>query len=218
MKTNNNFQGAVALYFRDEGTAFFKWEDDPFVITVTATKTTRGYLTDWWISGLSWEGFHNKKSKGFPKLMLRVQVGVSKKESRVILEADLHELWMDRIKELAFESAIQGGIEKNELGADSKIKQLHAEYHLEGHDRLGHFDQHDSETPLTERSAREYSLLISLGYPRAQKLIAEYETKKQAVEVLVGAIDRRLYMSRKAGLIDKKKQETTFFKKTNDWL
>lgn len=150
--------------------------------------------------------------------MLRAQLGISKKESKVILEADLHTLWLENIKDLAFESAIQGGIDKNEITTDSQIKLLHAEAHLEGHDRMGHFDSENSPTPTTERSARQYGLLTSLGYPKAQQLIADYETQKFAIEVLVGAVDRRLYMSRKTGLIPKKEKETKFFKNSNEWV
>ncbi len=187
------------------------------MVTVTASKTPRGYLTDWWISGLTKEGFHDKENKGFPTLLLRAQIGVSKKESRSILEADLHDLWEKHLMDLAFDSAIQGGIPTKDSKTESEIKKLHAEHHLEGHDRLGYFDSPNSESPLTERSARQYALLISLGYPKAQKLIADYETKANAIEVLVGAIDRRLYISRKTGLIEKKQSDTKFFKNTNDW-
>jgi hypothetical protein len=218
METKNNLEGIHCRYLREEGIAFFKWEDDPFVVTVTATKTQRGYLTDWWISSPTWEGFHDEENPGFPKLMLRAQLGISKKESRIILEADLHTLWLENIKDLAFESAIQGGIEKNEIQTDSQIKSLHAEFHLEGHDRLGHFDSKKSVTPTTERSARQYGLLTSLGYPKAQQLIADYETEKLAIEVLVGAVDRRLYMSRKTGLIPKRDKDTQFFKNSNEWI
>jgi hypothetical protein len=213
----NGMTGIVAHYFVDKGVAFFKWEDDPFVVTVTATKTHRGYLTDWWISGLTWEGFHDKGSLGFPNLMLRAQIGVSKKESKFILEADLHDLWERHLKDISFDSAIQGGITRNDLVTDSEMKQLHADYHLEGHDRLEHFDSKTSESPLTDRSARQYNLLTSLGYPKSQKMIADYESKRQAIDVLVGAIDRRLYVGRKMGLISKKQNDTTFFKNTNDW-
>jgi len=217
MEINNDYQGLVSLYFAEDGVAFFKWEDDPFVVTVTAAKTPRGYLTDWWITGLTHEGFHDKENKGFPTLLLRAQIGVSKKESKAVLEADLHDLWDKHLMDIAFDSAIQGGIPAKDSKTDSETKKLHAEHHLEGHDRLGHFDSPSSVSPLTERSARQYSLLTSLGYPKAQKLIADYESKTLAIEVLVGAIDRRLYISRKAGLIQKKQSETLFFKNTNDW-
>lgn len=217
MEINKNYQGLVPLYFREEGLAFFKWEYDPFVVTVTASKTSLGYLTDWWISGLTHEGFHNKEQSGYPTLLLRAQIGVSKKDSKEVLLADLQDLWETHFLDIAFDSAIQGGIPAKASNTDSETKKLHAVHHLEGHDHLGHFDSSVSESPLTERSARQYSLLTSLGYPKAQKLIAEYESKTQGIEVLVGAIDRRLYISRRAGLIQKKQTDTKFFKNTNDW-
>jgi hypothetical protein len=217
MKKNKNYQGPDPLYFEEEGVAFFMWEDDPFVVTVTASKTPRGYLTDWWISGLTHEGFHNKEENGYPTLLLRAQIGVSKKESKAVLQADLLDLWETHFLDIAFDSAIQGGIPAKDSKTDAETKKLHAQHHLEGHDHLGHFDSSISVSPLTERSARQYSLLTSLGYPKAQKLIADYESKTHAIEVSVGAIDRRLYISRRAGLIQKKQTETKFFKNTNDW-
>lgn len=211
MRLENKLQGIVANYMPEQGVAFYKWEDDPFVVTVTASKTARGYITDWWISGLTWSDFHNDDTGGTPKLMIRAQLGMSKKKTAHELELTLQGIWLDSLKELAFGSAVHGGIEKIEVGVDSSLKQLHAEHHLEGHDRLGHFDSAISESPVTERSARQYGLLTSIGYPKAQKLIAEFETTRQAIEVLVGAIDRRLYMGRKLGMIPKKQLDTPFF-------
>ena len=209
-------EGQFASFNRAYKTALFKWVDDPFVVTVTAANTANGYLCDWWVSGISQAVFHGKES-GFPRMMLRAQIGVSRKESALQLEQALHELWFEHFKDLAFESAIQGGLMKAEVPSDLEVKSLHSELHLEGHDRLGHFDDEDAGSPLMERSAKQYGLLTSMGHPRSQKLIAEYETKKQAIDVVVGAIDRSLYMSRKAGLVEKKTSEPPFFRNDADF-
>jgi len=208
--------GQFASFNRADKTALFKWEDDPFVVTVTATNNFNGYLCDWWVSGISRAVFHGKEN-GSPKMMLRAHIGVSRKDSALQLEKALHELWFDHFKDLAFESAIEGGLMKAEVPSNLEVKSLHSELHLEGHDRLGHFDTEDTGSPLMERSAKQYGLLTSMGHPRSQKLIAEYETKKQAIEVLVGAVDRRLYMSRKAGLVEKKTSEPPFFRDDTDF-
>jgi len=216
-KSFPGLEGQFASFNRADKVALFKWEDDPFVVTVTATNAPNGYLCDWWVSGISQAVFHGRES-GFPKMMLRAQIGISRKDSAVQLEQALHELWFEHFKDLAFESAIQGGLIKAEVASDLDTKSLHSELHLEGHDRLGHFDSEDASSPLTERSAKQYGLLTSLGHPRSQKLIADYETKKQAIEVLVGAIDRRLYISRKAGLVEKKAPEPPFFRGGKDFI
>jgi hypothetical protein len=217
-KSIPDLQGQFASFNASEKSALFKWEDSPFVVSVTVSNTPNGYLCDWWVSGISQAVFHGKDKNGFPKMMLRAQIGVSRKESALQLEAALHELWFAHFKDLAFESAIQGGLVKAEVPSDLETKTLHSELHLEGHDRLGHFDAEDSDSPLMERSAKQYGLLTSMGHPRSQKLIAEYETKQQAIEVLVGAIDRRLYMSRKAGLVEKKSTEPPFFRKESNFI
>lgn len=209
-------QGVYASFNRADAIAVFKWEDDPFVVSVTASNTNNGYLCDWWVSGISQAIFHGNEN-GFPRMMLRAQIGISIKESALELEAALHELWFEHFKDLAFESAIQGGLMRSVLSTDLNTKTLHAEFHLEGHDRLGHFNSKSSEAPLMERSAKQYGLLTSMGHTRSQKLIADYESKQQAIEVLVGAIDRRLYMSRKAGLVEKKTLETPFFRNNQDF-
>jgi hypothetical protein len=215
-KSFPGLEGQFASFNRADGIALFKWEDNPFVVTATVSNTQNGYLCDWWVSGISQAVFHGKEN-GFPRMMLSAQIGVSRKESALQLEEALHELWFDHFKDLAFESAIQGGLMKAEVPSDLEVKSLHSELHLEGHDRLGHFDAEDSGSPLMERSAKQYGLLTSMGHPRSQKLMAEYETKKQAIDVLVGAIDRRLYMSRKAGLVEKKTSEQPFFRNGTDF-
>lgn len=202
---------------KEEGSALFKWEDDPFVVTVTANRTANGYVTDWWISGISQRAFHSEGFGDAPKLMLRAQLGITTKKNRIELENELHEIWLTNLKDLSFGSAIHGGIDKLEVQIDSNLKTTIVEKHLHGHDRLGHFDATSTESPMTERSARQYALLTSLGYPKAQKLIAQYESEQQAIEVLVGAIDRRLYTGRKLGMIPKKESSKPFFKDSNDF-
>lgn len=217
MKDKKSFQGLESHYMREQGMALFKWEDDPFVVTVTASRTANGYVTDWWISGISQKAFHYEGLGDSPKLMVRAQLGITSKENRIELENELHDIWLSNLKDLAFGSAIHGGIDKLEVQVDSELKSRIVEMHLHGHDRLGHFDAKSKESPVTERSARQYALLTSLGYPKAQKLIAQYETEQQAIEVLVGAIDRRLYTGRKLGMIPKKESAKPFFKNTSDF-
>lgn len=217
-RKRDSLDGLFANFNPKERGAFFKWEDDPFVVTVNVDQTQDGYLTEWWVSGLTKRDFHDQSPDGFPKLILKLQLGISRKESGIELEQSIHEIWFESVKELSFESAIQGGIQQP-LGISSStaIQDLHADFHLEGHDRLDHFESVDSDSPTTLRTAKQYGLLKSMRYPRTQQAIAEYESRKQAIEVLVGAIDRRLYMSRKSGLVKKKATNVPFFKSGNTW-
>lgn len=203
-------------YKPEEGRAFFKWEDNPFVVTVEATNTLNGYLADWWVTGIPRREFHEPSSTGHPVAMLRVQVGITRKQSLSILEQELHSVWGEVLMELAMGSAIQNGIEFPTTTGLSRIQnwQQHAWHHLEGNSNLGHFSTGQSSSPVAERTSKQYKLLKSLGVTQAQKVVAEFESDIQNQEISLAAIDRRLFQGRQMNLIQKKKDNPpAFFRK-----
>ena len=199
-----------------ENRAFFKWEDDPFVITVDVANSSNGYLADLWVTGIPRREFHEPSSQGHPAAMLRIQIGISRKQSVGILENELHYLWNETLLDLSMGSAIQNGIVFPRSSGLSRIEhwQQHAWHHLEGHTNLGHFSNEESSSPLIERTAKQYGLLKSLGVTQTQKLIADFESDNQNQNISLAAIDRRLFQGRQLNLIQKKNDQLpAFFRK-----
>lgn len=174
---------------RDSQT-IYQFGDWPFVGSVYLTPSDDGFLSDWVITGV-------RKSDSLPKFMLRIVTGISSSQADVI--PDCSNLWMENIQELAFHAAMQGGqdLPVNSLPNDMK-KEL-ANFHLFAHDRFGDFMQ-ESAT-VTERTARMFHLIKSMGFVQAQKLITEYEVSNSTGKVKPSTVAKRLHMAREAGLI-----------------
>lgn len=171
----------------------FLWIDDPFVGTVFCTKNERGYQTDWWISGRKWED-------NTPKLVLRLRASVECQRDE--LQSRLVHMWKESLQELAFGSAIPGGItnpsqDLKELS--ERERELLFERHLSGHSQMDHFNTLGRSK--VERTANMYLLLKSLGSKQPQKAIAQFESIPFKTEVKPTAINQRLALARQAGFL-----------------
>lgn len=171
----------------------YLWTDEPFVGTVFCTRLDKGFETDWWVSGTTW-----KDEK--PRLMLRLRLSVDASEAE--LKGKLEEIWSNNLVDLAYGSAVPGGINDPSIDQrDLTISQKNFlfERQLHGHMQLHSFNiKGDSKV---ERTANMYLLLKSFGSTQPQKAIAAFESKSFVHDVLPSAINQRLAMARKAGFL-----------------
>jgi hypothetical protein len=135
--------------------------------------------------------------------------------SKEELEAYLLQFWEERIQELAFSSAITGGIKQD----SSNLKALSSESRtwlirsaLMGNDWLKNFNITSSS--VIERTGLMYQLLRSMGVWNSQAAIADFETYNfannwermkagEVVELVIkpAIINQRLVLARRAGII-----------------
>jgi hypothetical protein len=175
-----------------EESAFY-WGDSPFVVSVQCTKTEKGFLADWWISGL-------RREDDQPTLMLRLKHGIEGKRNE--LQENLWLSWVDSIRELSYASANAGGLmskegEINELGERQRVQLL--TFHLIGNERIGNFDK-GGESKVS-RTANMYLLLKSFGSKQPQKSIAEFESQEIGEIVNATAINQRLSQAKQKKLL-----------------
>lgn len=177
----------------------FMWGDEPFVVTVFCKEIGRSFLTDWWISGRRW-------ADDSPTLVMKMRLGVNAPREELL--ATLQTLWDSSLREIAFGSAIHGGIQNptNDLKELSdKQKDELFDFHLQGHTRYGHFNIQGKSK--IERTANMYLLLKSLGSKQPQREIAKFESFPFVTEVKSSAINQRLALARKQGYLTKEQEE-----------
>ena len=144
-----------------------------------------------------------------PKLLLRLRTAVSGTKEELLPQ--LVAIWEHSLMELAFGSAISGGIvnptqDLKELTEAQRL--LMFDRHLKGHAQMGHFNiKSDSKI---ERTGNMYLLLKSLGSKQPQREIATFESIPFVREVKAAAINQRLALARKSGYLPADpEQETT---------
>jgi hypothetical protein len=148
---------------------------NPFVFSVECLPRPDGtFICEWWVTGPT----NPQLGSAPPVLLIHFVMGIGcKKED---LENEINMWWEQRIEELAFASAISGGIvvdskRLKELPAATQHDIIHN--HLASHDRLQHFaPAKGSRATLTIRTAFMYGLLRSLGVSKVQKEIANFES------------------------------------------
>lgn len=181
--------------------------DSPFVYLVIATPSPLGgFSSKWWITGKDWKTDQ-------PVMIGYFEWGVNAEKKD--LEAYLLQFWEERIQELAFSSAITGGIKQN----SSNLKALSDKSRtwlirsaLMGNDWLKNFNITSSS--VIERTGLMYQLLRSMGVWNSQAAIADFETYNFAdnwermkageeVELVIKPtiINQRLVLARRAGII-----------------
>lgn len=189
--------------------------DSPFVFLVIATPSQLGgYSSRWWITGKDWKTEQ-------PIMIGYLEWGVN--SSKEELEGNLVQFWEERIQELAFSSAITGGIKQN----SSNLKALSDKSRtwlirsaLMGNDWLKNFNITSSS--VIERTGLMYQLLRSMGVWNSQASIADFETYNFAdnwermkageeVELVIKPtiINQRLVLARRAGIIKPDLQKTS---------
>lgn len=191
---------------------------DPFVFTVVCVRKPSGvYLCEWFVSGIS----DPSPGEAPPVLLVNVVMGMKvarTNNERSELPEDLAQIWEERLRELAFYSAISGGIviEPSKIKSyGSKTQKDLTDLHLASHDLLGHFSQPDKRTRgnLTLRTAYMYELLRSMGVTKIPNTISNFETWNFArfyeqikqgadITVSVATVNQRIAHAKKLGLIE----------------
>lgn len=166
--------------------------DQPFVGSIFCKNEGQNYLVDWWVTS------HRPNSS--PCLVLRAQSSFKAEKSR--LEKKLQSHWKRFFLKPAMASAKCGGISAEtedfkRLSSDSQHNLIQG--HLFAHDRNEHFN-HLGNSKVA-KTASMYLLLNSLATKQPQKAIAAYEDPEMLGEVKTTAINQRLALAKKAGLL-----------------
>lgn len=179
----------------------FLWLDAPFVGTVFCNPGDRGVTTEWLVSGKRWEDESSK-------LILRFRIALPVPLDTI--QTAIREVWESSLRDLAFGSAISGGVANHADGLKVLSMQQRKQMfdaHLKGHAELGHFNiKGDSRA---ERTANMYLLLKSLGSKQPQQAIASFESIPFVSEVKATAINQRLAQARKAGFLPAESEPET---------
>ena len=191
---------------------------DPFVFTVVCVRKPSGvYLCEWFVSGTP----DPIPGESPPVLLVNVVMGMKvarNNNESTELPSDLAQIWEERVRELAFYSAISGGIviEPSKIKSyGSKTQKDLTDLHLASHDLLEHFSQPDKRTRgnLTLRTAYMYELLRSMGVTKIPNTISNFETWNFArfyervqqgadITVSVSTVNQRISQAKKLGLIE----------------
>ncbi|MFY9240386.1 MAG: hypothetical protein WAO78_16215 [Roseovarius sp.] len=199
------FRFSVTSSGRDAPT--FHFGDFPFAVSVFCQRAERGYIADFWVSGRRYQNDH-------PRLVMRVTTGIDEPEPKH-LEGTVNLLWEHQLQEIAFGSAMMGGISLythtswlTKRGRDEMIS-----FHLDAQDRFA------KEMGVTKRSKVEqtalwHNLIRSFGIKQTQQLIAQHEWVRDLAEPEISAeefderekhrtshINQRLQLARRQGLL-----------------
>ena len=213
--------GFFADWNEEQKTGYFYFIDEPMVVTGTVKLVKNGYLVEYWVSGLSWSDFHDAFEKT-PRLLLKTTLGVKQKRNPRELEETILQIWNFQLIDLAFLAANEGQM----IRLDSSIPEneettFHAKWQLIGHHRLGTFDSGAENNPTTTRTARQYELLKSMGYTRAQKAIMDFEKRVLETNLMLSALEGRLNTARSKGMVLLKEDaepSSNFFLDDNEWV
>lgn len=170
----------------------FLFIDQGFVGSIFCKNVGENYLLEWWVTR------HRPNSS--PCLVLRVHS--SFKAERSGLEKKLQSYWKRFFMKPASASGTAGGIaaETQDFKRLSPSRQQNLiQGHLFAHDRNGHFN-HLGYSKVA-KTASMYLLLTTLGTKQPQKAIAAFEDSEMLGEVKTTAINQRLALAKKAGLL-----------------
>lgn len=191
-------------HFSTPGMKAYMWGDDPFVVTAFCVQAEDGYLVDWWVSGRT-------RKLELPSLLIRMKSGIDAEPNE--LEHSLSRIWETSLRDIAFGSAIFGGV----LGSSQELAEMPEElrqrlfdFHLQGHSRFGNFNKEGNSK--IERTANMYKLLKTFGSTQPQKAIAAFESLSLVDEVKPAIVNQRLALAKKAGLLTANSQSEVFRK------
>jgi hypothetical protein len=187
-------------------TPVFHIGDFPFAVTVFCSKQERGYIADYWISG-------RRYSDDEPRLVMRLTAAINAGD-RDELQTSVSAFWETQLQEMAFGSAMVGGIATHKN--DEITKQARDDmliFHLHAHDRFAEA-MGDQKLSKVEQTARWHNLIRSFDVLQTQKIIcahqwvsdlAEEGTPSQVFEERdrkrSAVINSRLVAARKQGLL-----------------
>lgn len=166
--------------------------DQQFVGSIFCKNDDQNYLVDWWVT--------SARPNSSPCLVLRAQTSFKVEKSRLGKKLQSH--WKQFYLKPAVASAKSGGIaaeteDFKRLPLDSQHNLIHG--HLFAHDRNEHFN-HLGHSKVA-RTESMYLLLNTLGTKQPQKAIAAHEDPEMLGEVKTTAINQRLALAKKAGIL-----------------
>lgn len=175
MANSHPFQHDGTILIIGAGRLLMHRVSSPFAFSVECLPRPDGtFVCEWWVTGPTNPEFGSAP----PVLLVHLVMGLGCREED--LENELNTWWDQRIEELAFASAISGGIavdSKRLKELSEKTQQDLIHNHLASHDRLHHFaPSMGSRATLTIRTAFMHALLRSMGVSRVQKEIASFES------------------------------------------
>lgn len=212
-KDNRDLSQHVANIYRfsmtgtSEGAPEFHFGDFPFAISVFCQKTNRGHIAAYWVSGRRYQD-------DLPRLVLTVATGINETDSK-LLEGAVNQIWEERLQEVAFASALVGGITPAPQIADMTKRERHEmlSFHLDAHDRFAS-EIGERKKSKVEQTAIWHNLIRSLGVKQTQQIIAQHEWVRDLSEPGMTAeefenresqrtshINQRLQLARKQGLL-----------------
>lgn len=189
-----------------KSTPVFHFGDFPFAVTVFCFRQEKGYVADYWISG-------RRYSDDEPRLVMRVIAAINS-ENTEELEVAVNEFWSTQLQEMAFGSAMVGGIashQKNDM--TKQLREDMLSFHLAAHDRFAEA-MGDQKRSRVEQTARWHNLIRSFDVKQTQKIIASHQWVADLSEKGMTAeefekrdrkrsavINQRLIAARKQGLL-----------------
>jgi hypothetical protein len=207
-------------------TPVFHLGDFPFAVTVFCTKQERGYIADYWISG-------RRYSDDEPRLVMRLTAAINAGDSED-LEASVNNFWDTHLQEMAFGSAMVGGIAAHQN--DEITKQARDDmliFHLHAHDRFAEA-MGEQKRSRVEQTARWHNLIRSFDVRQTQKIICAHQWISDLAEEGItpeefeardrkrsAAVNSRLITARKQGLLtefppSERRSSSTTRRKTKD--
>lgn len=180
--------------------------DNPFIYSVVGTpRLEGGYLLEWWVTGPKGPDSRLDPVSDRPALLLVMNLAIQ--SSKDEFEEKVQQIWAESVEELAFASAMSGGIVDSFMWRRLPEKTQHdiIVQHLLGHDYLDHF----SKSNKTVRAAMMYLLLHDMGVTKIQKELASFEQyslmgfelRVSESTVTTTTINQRLTHAKKLGLL-----------------
>ena len=184
----------------------FHFGDFPFAVTVFCLRQEKGYIADYWISG-------RRYSDDEPRLVMRVTAAIDS-ENTEELEVAVNEFWSTQLQEMAFGSAMVGGIASHQKSDMTKqLRDDMLSFHLAAHDRFAEA-MGDQRRSRVEQTARWHNLIRSFDVKQTQKIIVKHQWVSDLAEEGMTAeefekrdqkrsavINARLIAARKQGLL-----------------
>ena len=180
----------------------------PFAVSAICRRSESGNIVELFVSGRE----HNIAGAAIGHVM-RMTLAVSE---TTLLEGAIQHLWDEQLENLAYASAVAGGIGE----ADFPMVVTRADrdellmFHLSAQTRFRDL-AHDPKLSRVEQTAWEHNLIRSFGVKQTATLLAEaelqrdmvkkFETKEEieieTLEKKVLAVNQRLRKARKLGLL-----------------
>lgn len=206
MKTPNRPPKGYSVLGMRAGQLLFHKIDNPFIYSVIGTpRLEGGYSLEWWVTGPKGPDSRLDPVSDRPALILVMNLAIQ--SSRDEFEEKVQHTWAESIEELAFASAMSGGILDSFMWKRLPEKTQHdiIVHHLLGHDYLDHF----SKSNKTVRAAMMYLLLHDMGVTKIQQELARFEQyslmgfelRVSETTVTPTTINQRLTHAKKLGLL-----------------